>query len=643
MESLLRLQENESPQPQTNGGHSQSPIREDEAPSRDLPEATQLPYGSLRTTATPEEQDSRPTRKGLSHGTSGNSSVRVDVRQLDKLMNLVGELVLTRNELLQVTSSQQSAVPQGTSQRLNSITAELQDEIMKVRMQRIDNVWNKFPRLVRDLALQGGKKVRLEMRGNETELDKTLIEAITDPLMHLVRNAVDHGLETPDVRSAAGKHVEGRLVLRASHEGGQVHIDISDDGVGIDLARLKRKAIERGLVTVEKARLMGDVETLNLIFFPGFSTVDNVTNISGRGVGMDVVRTNIEKIGGEVSIKSEPGSGTSVKIRIPLTLAIMPALIVTAGGNRYAIPQVSVLELVRLEGNESNKGIESIHDVSVFRLRGDLLPLIWLSAELRIDRGNPPAPVSNEGKVTANVVVLQVDDRKFGLVVDEVNDTQEIVVKPLGKQLKGIRTFAGATIMGNGEVVLILDVLGMALHAHVIPEMREESTIKSNSLPQEPALEKQSLLLFAGPDDARMAVPLSQVMRLEEFSLSSLERAGDLEVVQYRGEILPLVDISALLPERRSQPRTLDPDAETRSTIQAIVYSENGHQIGLIVKRIIDTVEHTMVDLSPASRKGVVASAVIQGRVTEIVDLEAICSGPGAVAIQNQVREKVKV
>jgi len=642
VEVLTRLQENKSSEPQSRGGDFQSAALEDDKSSHVPREKKKLPRGSPPTSRTPREQDSLPDRKEPGHATSANSSVRVDVGQLDKLMNLVGELVLTRNELLQLSSGQQNAVPLGTSQRLNSITAELQDEIMKVRMQRIDHVWNKFPRLVRDLALHGGKKVLLEMRGNETELDKTLIEAITDPLTHLVRNAVDHGLETPEVRIAAGKPPEGRLLLRASHEGGQVHIEISDDGAGIDLARVRRKAIERGLVTAEKARHMGDVETMNLIFLPGFSTVENVTNISGRGVGMDVVKTNIEKIGGEVTIKSQPGVGTNVKIRIPLTLAIMPALVVTAGGNRYAIPQVSVLELVRLEGDEIHKGIEKIHDASVIRLRGDLLPLIWLNTELRTDLGNLPAQV-NEADEVANIVFLQAGDRKFGLVVDEVNDTQEIVVKPLGKQLRGIRTFAGATIMGNGEVVLILDVLGLALHAHVIPELRDENTIKNNFLPQEPILERQALLLFAGPDDARMAVPLSQVMRLEEFLRSTLEHAGNLEVVQYRGEILPLVNISTLLPERRLQPRNPESEGIGNKTIQAIVYSKDSRTMGLVVERIIDTVEHSLVDLRPASRKGALASAVIQGRVTEILDLEAICSGHESVALQSQANEKVKV
>jgi two-component system chemotaxis sensor kinase CheA len=357
---------------------------------------------------------------------------------------------------------------------------------------------------------------------------------------------------------------------------------------------------------------------------------------------MDVVKTNIEKIGGEVTIMSQPGLGTNIKIRIPLTLAIMPALVVTAGGNRYAIPQVSVLELVRLEGNELRQGIEKIHDASVFRLRGDILPLIWLNTELGTGCGNSPAQ-ANEGDEVANIVFLQADDRKFGLVVDEVNDTQEIVVKPLGKQLRGIRTFAGATIMGNGEVVLILDVLGLALHAHVIPELRDDSMIKNNLLPQEPILERQALLLFAGPDDARMAVPLSQVTRLEEFLQSSLEHAGDQDVVQYRGEILPLVNISTLLPERRLRPRNPESEGIRNKTIQAIVYSKDSYTMGLVVERIIDTVEQSIVDLHPASRKGALASAVIQGRVTEILDLEAICSAPESVAIQSQVNERVKV
>jgi two-component system chemotaxis sensor kinase CheA len=589
-----------------------------------------------------DEQATPPDRKGPSQGIPTNSSVRVDVNQLDKLMNLVGELVLARNELLQFSAVQQNAIPLGTSQRLNAITTELQDEIMKVRMQPIENVWNKLPRLVRDLALHAGKKVRLEMRGKETELDKTLIEAITDPLTHLVRNAVDHGLELPDARAAAGKPSEGRLLLRASHEGGQVDIEISDDGAGIDVMRVKRKAVELGLTTADQSRHMSDAEAMNLLFLPGFSTAENVTSVSGRGVGMDVVKTNIEKIGGAVTVESRRGLGTQVKIRIPLTLAIMPALVVTAGGNRYAIPQVSVLELVRLEGDEVPKGLEKIQSAAVYRLRGDLLPLVWLGAELKLGHGNSVAARSETENV-ANIVFLQAGDQRFGLVVDEVNDTQEIVVKPLGRQLRGMSTFAGATIMGDGEVVLILDVLGMAQHAHVMPELRDEKTMKQNVPEQESIAERQSLLLFVGPDDARMAIPLSQVTRLEEFSRSSVEHAGGEDVVQYRGEILTLVNIRDLLPERRARERCLPLDNEMDQTIQAIVYSKDDCRVGLVVEDIVDTVEHGLMNLRPASREGVSASVVIHGRITEILDLDVICSSLMSRVLGEEPVEATKV
>ncbi len=311
-----------------------------------------------------------------------DSNIRVDVGLLDKLMNLVGELVLARNQILQFSTSQQDTTFLNTTQRLNLITTELQEGVMKTRMQPIGNIWSKFPRVVRDLATACGKQIRLEMEGKETELDKTLIEAIKDPLTHVVRNAVDHGVETPEKRTAAGKPVEGCLSLRAFHEGGQVNIEISDDGAGIDIERVKQKALAKSLITPDQASRMSDRELLNLIFLPGLSTAERVTNVSGRGVGMDVVKTNIEKIGGTVDIQSRLGKGTTLKIKIPLTLAIIPALIVTSGGDRYAIPQVSLLELVHLEGEQARKGIEMIHGAPVYRLRGKLLPLAYLNQQL---------------------------------------------------------------------------------------------------------------------------------------------------------------------------------------------------------------------------------------------------------------------
>jgi len=593
----------------------------------DSPSAAAASAGSLLSTGTETFQAS-PGQGELSRVTVSAGNIRVAVKQLDVLMNLVGELVLTRNELMQHSLLQQDSILLDTSQRLNLITTELQEGIMKIRMQPIDNVWAKFPRVVRDLAFQAGKTVHLEMHGKETELDKTLIEAITDPLLHLVRNAIDHGLETPDARLAAGKSAEGHLLLKAFHEGGQVDIEISDDGRGIDSTRVKLIAIERAFITPDQGRLMDDQEALSLIFLPGFSTAEKVTIISGRGVGMDVVKTNVEKIGGKVSIQSQLGVGTTLKIKIPLTLAIMPALIVRAGGERYAIPQSSVLELVRLEADDKRKGLEKIQNAPVYRLRGDLLPLVWLGTELKI-AGQDSNETAMNNDEAANIVVLLANDRKFGLVVEEVNDTHEIVVKPLGEQLRGLPMFAGATIMGDGRVVLILDVAGLAFHAKVLAELRDPNETTKEILSSPPVEDKQTLLLFAGSDDARMAVKLTQVSRLEKFPWSAVERTGNQAVVQYMQKILPLVNISTLLPERRFKKR-IKPQIGANETIQAIVYSKEGWSVGLVVENIIDTVEQSLINLYPASRKGALASMVIDGRITELLDLDVLCANCAA-------------
>jgi two-component system chemotaxis sensor kinase CheA len=377
-----------------------------------------------------------------------DSSIRVDVQLLDRLMNLVGELVLARNQVLQVTTNLEDAVFQATSQRLNLVTTELQEGIMKTRMQPIGSIWNKYPRVVRDLSAQCGKQIRLEMEGADTELDRSILEAIKDPLTHVVRNSADHGIERPEARTSRGKPAQGTLRLRAFHEGGKVNIEISDDGGGIDVERVREKAIVRGLITQERAAAMSERELTQLIFLPGFSTAEKVSNVSGRGVGMDVVRTNVERIGGTIDLLSRRGQGTTLRIRIPLTLAIVPALVVAAAGDRYAIPQVNLLELVRLEGEQAKSALDDLHGTKVLRLRGQLLPLVRLRDVLGL-------PEHHEDHV--NVVVLQADDRAFGLVVDDISDTEEIVVKPLGKELKGLGVYAGATIMGDGHIALILD------------------------------------------------------------------------------------------------------------------------------------------------------------------------------------------
>jgi two-component system chemotaxis sensor kinase CheA len=575
---------------------------------------------------------------------AADSNIRVDVGLLDKLMNLVGELVLARNQILQFSTTQQDPVFLSTSQRLNLITTELQEGVMKTRMQPIGNIWGRFPRLVRDLAMSCGKQVRVEMEGKETELDKTLVEAIKDPLTHLVRNAVDHGIETPEDRLACGKPAEGRLFLRAFHEGGQVNIEISDDGAGVNLQQVKLKALEGGLITPDHAARMNDHEILNLIFLPGFSTAQKVTNVSGRGVGMDVVKTNIEKIGGVVDMQSQTGKGTTFKIKIPLTLAIIPALTVTTGGDRYAIPQVSLLELVRLEGEQARKGIEMIHGAPVYRLRGKLLPLAYLNQQIGVGEGgngsSPPVPQGRAtfsgggsdveqqtaGRSAANIVVLQADDRRFGLVVDEINDTEEIVVKPLGKQLKGISTFAGATIMGDGQVALILDVLGLAQRANVVSEARDRGMGEKATETEARHDDGESLLLLRGPDDGRMAIPLSLVARLEEFNRGTIEKAAGRHVVQYRGQILPLIHLSSALPERRQQPHSSgpsEPGAEGEK-IQVVVYTDQGRSVGLVVDRILDIAHENGKIQKHTGRQGTLGSMVVQGRVTELLDVKGI-------------------
>ena len=572
---------------------------------------------------------------------ASDRTIRLDVSLLDQLMNLVGELVLARNQILQFANNTEESGLLATSQRLNLITSELQEGVMKTRMQPIGNIWSKFPRTVRDLALDCGKQVRVEMEGEETELDKTLIEAIKDPLTHLVRNAVDHGIERPEVRQAAGKDPEGRLFLRAFHEGGQVNIEISDDGAGLDQARIRNKAVQKGLISADQAGRLTDHEIVNLVFQPGFSTAEKVTNVSGRGVGMDVVKTHIEKIGGTVDLQSKAGQGVTVRMKIPLTLAIIPALIVTSVGERYAVPQVNLLELVGLEGEQARKGIETIHGVPVYRLRGRLLPLVHLKSTLQTTeevkketrRESSPEPAAQLGSAAAtairpgrvNIVVLEANGRHFGLVVDEINDTEEIVVKPLGKHLKHITVYSGATIMGDGKVALILDVIGLAQRANLLGEGRERILGEEVEATAEGANGKQQLVLFTGPADSRMAVPLNLLARLENIPGTQVERSGNQWVTQYRGQILPLIRVSHALEERRHRPSADDVlSLPTTAQLQVLVL-ENEHQsFGLVVNQILDIVESTLQPQSPATRAGVLHSSVIAERVTELLDVPAL-------------------
>jgi two-component system chemotaxis sensor kinase CheA len=563
------------------------------------------------------QQSSRATGASAS-----DSTIRVDVGLLDKVMNLVGELVLARNQVLQFANRTKDTSFLAASQRLNLITTELQAGVMKTRMQPIGNIWGQFPRTVRDVALGCGMEVKIEMEGKETELDKTIIEAIKDPLTHLVRNSVDHGIELPEVRVKAGKDRSGRLILRAFHEGGQVNIEISDDGAGLNVERIRQKALEHGVISPDQAARLTEREIFDLIFMPGFSTAEKVTNVSGRGVGMDVVKTNVEKIGGTVDLQSSLGHGTTVRVQIPLTLAIIPALIVTCCGDRYAIPQVSLLELVRLKADEVAKGIERVHGAPVYRLRGRLLPLVFLDRELKLTSDVRPT-AAKDGAI--NIVVLQADERQFGLVVDQINDTEEIVVKPLRKQLKTVKIFAGSSIMGDGKVALILDVMGLAQFANVVAETRDRArTEKATGLTAAAEESKQTFLLFAGPGDSRMAIPLSTLARLEEFPAAQVEMSGSQWVTQYRGQILPLIRLNVVLEEPSSQLRALLPPPRDSGPIQVLVLHHDGRSFGLVVERILDIVEDRADVRSAANRPAVLYSVVIGNRVTELLDIPAI-------------------
>ncbi len=544
-----------------------------------------------------------------SGGDRRSESIRVDVDLLDKLMNLVGELVLARNQIVQFTAQEKDASLMSTTQHLNQLTSELQEGVMKTRMQPIGNIWNKFPRIVRDLAKTCGKNVRLDMEGKDTELDKTLIEAIKDPLTHIVRNSVDHGIELPDERISKGKNPEGRLFLRAYHEGGQVNIEMIDDGGGIDPEKIKMKALNKNLISPQEANRMSDRELVNLIFNPGFSTAEKVSNISGRGVGMDVVKTNIEKIGGSVDIQSRVREGTTLKVKIPLTLAIIPALIVTCGGLRYAIPQVSLVELVRLENEGGVSGVEFIQGSPVYRLRGNLLPLVYLSEELGVE--------GQEKLGAVNIVVLQADSRQFGLVVDGISDTEEIVVKPLGKQLKGITAYAGATIMGDGKVALILDAMGLAQKARVVGEdSKEHVRSDKDELGDKDEENRQTLLIFSPGNETRMAVPLSMVARLEEFESSLLERSGEKAVVQYRGDIMPLIFLWEVFGMNSSR--------DEKGNLQVIVYTDQGRSVGVVVDKIVDIVEESVMIKTGSASAGLVGSAVVQDKVTDLLDVQGV-------------------
>ena len=532
-------------------------------------------------------------------------TVRVGVDVLDALMTTVSELVLTRNQLMQTIRGLEDEDLKVPLQRLSAVTGELQDGVMKTRMQPIGDAWRKLPRIIRDVSTDLGKKIELVMDGSDTELDRQVLELIKDPLTHMVRNSADHGLEIPADRVKAGKPEKGVITLKAFHEGGHIIISIADDGMGLNTARIGEKALDKGLVTQEELAAMTEQQIHRFIFAPGFSTAAKVTNLSGRGVGMDVVRNNIEQIGGVVDVTSTAGKGSHFKIKIPLTLAIVSALIIGSHNQRFAIPQLAVRELVRV-GAGSDHAVESLSGARVMRLRDRLMPLVDLQEVLGVSQSS--VETGDEAKVdTGFVVVLDAGGRNVGLIVDNVLDTEEIVVKPLSDSLRGVGAYSGATILGDGTVIMILDPNGLA--GEIVTSMEDEAHYAANAAAAaEPQNTQRLLLVRAGGTEAK-AVPLALVTRLEEFQPDTIETTNGRLVVQYRGRLMPIVPLGGQIGGMQGQRQPV------------LVFSEGHGAIGLAVDQIVDVVEER-VDLQMRSDKpGIIGSAIIKGKATDVVDI----------------------
>jgi two-component system, chemotaxis family, sensor kinase CheA len=564
---------------------------------------------AFRDTAidTPSKRESAPVptdavAKDDEAARGANQSIRVTVDTLEQLMTMVSELVLTRNQLLEIVRRHEESEFKTPLQRLSNVTAELQEGVMKTRMQPIGNAWQKLPRIVRDLSTELGKKIELEMQGAETELDRQVLDLIKDPLTHMVRNSADHGLESPEQRRAAGKPEHGHIRLSAYHEGGYIIIQIADDGRGLDTARIKAKAIAHGLVSETEVEKLTEAQIHKFIFAPGFSTATTITNVSGRGVGMDVVRNNIDQIGGTIDVKSVSGAGLSFTIKIPLTLAIVAALIVEAGGHRFAIPQLSVVELVRARSGSSEHRIERIKGTKVLRLRDKLLPLVGLTHLLGLD--------TDAGDINGGfIVVTQVGSQTFGIVVDGVFHTEEIVVKPMSSKLRHIAMFSGNTILGDGSVIMIIDPNGVAQSFGSTVTSQLASAEGANSRHAAVDDASTSLLVFRAGSAQPKAVPLSLVTRLEEIDAQKIELSNDRHMVQYRGQLMPLISMSE------------DVRVKAEGAQSLLVFSDGSRSMALVVDEIIDIVDDSL-DIQVASdNPGVLGSAIVRGHATEIIDV----------------------
>ncbi|HTJ01282.1 MAG TPA: chemotaxis protein CheW [Methylovirgula sp.] len=529
-------------------------------------------------------------------------TIRVAVGALERIMLLVSELVLTRNQLLELTRYQEDAVVKQPLQRLSALTSDLQDAVMRARMQPVGRLYTSLPRLVRELSVELRKKLRLVTEGADTELDRQLIEFIRDPLTHLLRNCADHGIEPPEVRVALGKAEEGTIKVTATHEAGYITIDVSDDGRGLDLESIRQKAIAKGLVTVTEAQQMSDDEVCRFIFAPAFSTAQVVTSISGRGVGMDVVRENIESIGGSVSIMTTPGRGTRFSMKIPLTLAIAPALIVSAAGNNFALPQHSVIEAVGVDA-ESTHSIETVQGSLVLRLRDEVIPVVDLRQVLELDVENDPTPPEEASSL---VIIMRVSSRAFGVIVDRVVDVQEIVVKPLGASLTHLDVFSGHTILGDGSVVLILDPTGIASHLGF--ERSNDYAGGRMSEVFEPAETHARFVLFRAGTGVPKGLPLSLIARIESVASSAIRQSDGIYVMQHQGQLMPLVPLYSI------------EQAALQSVNPVLVLGIGGESMGLLVEEILDVIETTIDIQISGATPSVIGTAEIRNEVVEILD-----------------------
>jgi two-component system chemotaxis sensor kinase CheA len=550
--------------------------------------------------------------------------VKVSLDLLDKLMNLVSEMVLARNRLLPFTTEFGDHRFSNTVRTIDLLTLELQERMMKTRMQPISQIWTKFPRLIRDVSNECHKKIILIQEGAETELDRSLLDAIRDPLVHIIRNSIDHGIETPENRIAKGKPESGRVLLRATHENGMVVIEIADDGAGVDFDSVRKKAVEKNLVNPQQADKLNDLQLLEFIFLPGFSTKEKITNLSGRGVGMDVVKTNISNIGGSIDIDSPRGKGTTIRLKIPLTLAIMPALFVRCQSEKYAVPQSSILEMVRIDLANDKTGIEDFYGTPVFRLRDKLVPLIFLNHQLQFNQNFP----SKDDVL--NIAILQSSGVRYGLVVDEVLNMQEIVVKPLGPLLKSVPDFGGATILGDGRVALILDVDGIALQSGLVAKIQSRPLNDTVPIIQE-SEEETSMLLFELQGLDRLAIPLEHVERLENVMPSKVQKNGDKKVIEYGNKIMQLL----YLDEYIAGAMPMNQDSE--NPISVIVHYEKDIPIALVVKQVHDIIHvpQKLHEMSPP-QKGLLGCAIFKNNVINIIDIHEILMMNQLGDIQNQ-------